>query len=169
MLHVNELGIELKSGIFFCITAFFLSIIAGLAGRVPGSMILFRSLIIIPFFFGVGFGIVIIIKRFVPEIYEILSNLKLSKEETELKEEISIDTSLSDEAGIAEKTDQEFSEFTEKDFDRLQTISDSGLDNSLNSSDGKLGKHVIIENQLSGYEPRIMAQAIRTMMSKDKD
>ena len=168
MLHVNEIGIELKSGIFFSFTALIFSIIAGLAGKVPGSMIFFRSLIIIPFFFGVGFGIIIIMKRFVPEIYELLSNLKLSKEETQ-QDEINIDSISADEGESSEKPDQEFSEFTEKDYDRLRTVNDSGLDSSLNSSDAKLGRHVIIENEMSGYEPKIMAQAIRTMMSKDKD
>lgn len=168
MLHLNEIGIELKSGIFFSFTALILSIIAGFAGNVPGSMILFRSLIIIPFFFGIGFGIIIIMKRFVPEVYEVLSNIKLSKDETQ-QDEINIDTISADEVESSEKPDQEFSEFTEKDYDRLQTVNDSGLNSSLNSSDGKLGRHVIIENEMSGYEPKIMAQAIRTMMSKDKD
>ena len=50
-----------------------------------------------------------------------------------------------------------------------QTVNDSGLDSVLNTSGGKLGKHIIVENQLNSYEPKLMAQAIRTMMSKDKD
>lgn len=170
MVRINELAIELKSGIIFCFTALILSIIAGLAGKVSGGIIFYRSLIIIPFFFGAGYGIMMIIKKFVPEIYEILTSMKQTGEETAIKdEEISIDTAVMDDAASTEKADQEFSEFTEKDYDRLQTINDSGLDSSLNPADGKLGKHVIIENHLSGYEPRVMAQAIRTMMSKDKD
>ena len=168
MLHVNELGIEVKSGVFFCATALILSIIAGFAGKVPGGMIFFRSLIIIPVFFGVGYGIIIIIKRFVPEIYEFISDIKSSKDEIQ-QQDVNIESLSPDGEQPAEKPDQEFSEFTENDYDRLQTINDSGLDSSLNSSDGKLGKHVIVESEMSGYEPRIMAQASRTMMSKDKD
>jgi hypothetical protein len=168
MVRISELGIELKSGIFFCITALVLSIIAGLAGKVPGGMIFFRSLVIIPVFFGVGFGVVMILKKFVPEIYELITNLKQPKEEIQ-QQEIIIDTPPDDSGESSEKPDQEFSEFTEKDYDRLQTINDSGLESSFHSSDGKLGKHVIVESQMSGYEPKVIAQAIRTMMSKDKD
>ena len=49
MVRINELAIELKSGIIFCFTALILSIVAGLAGKVPGGIIFYRSLIIIPF------------------------------------------------------------------------------------------------------------------------
>lgn len=172
MIHVSELGLEFKSGILFCITALVLSIIAGLAGRVPFVMILYRSFIITPVFFGVGFGILIIIKTYVPEVYEMMANLKLPKinsDQSDQKEEVPVDINSSKFVESAEKPDPEFSEFTEKDYDRLQTINDSGLDSSLNATDRKLGKHIIVENQLNAYEPKIMAQAIRTMMNKDKD
>ena len=70
---------------------------------------------------------------------------------------------------MSEKSDTGFSEFTAKDYDRLQTVNDSGLDSALSSSSGKLGKHIIVENQFNSYEPKLMAMAIKTMMSKDKD
>jgi len=175
MIQFGELAIEMKSGIIFSILAFVSSIIAGFAGSVPAGMVFLRTLIIIPVFFVVGFAMILVIKKFVPEIYEILSNLNVSSEDSAEKVEI-----VSDNTGeeIPEKSDSGFSEFTEKDYDRLQTVkdsdkllpvSDSGLDNVLHTSGGKLGKHIIVENQLNGYEPKLMAQAIRTMMSKDKD
>lgn len=178
MIQFGELGIELKSGILFSIFAFLSSILAGLAGGVPAGMIFFRGLIIAPVFFVVGFGIILVIKKFVPEVYEILSNLKASSEDSADKMEISVDTSETANDGYSDRNDSGFSEFTEKDYERLQTIRDSDksqavtdtdLDGVLNTSGVKLGKHIIVDNQLNSYEPKLMAQAIRTMMSKDKD
>ncbi len=169
MIKIGELGIELKSGMMFSALALVLSVIAGLAGSVPGGMVLFRSLVITPVFFIVGFGIVLVIKNFVPEIYEILSNPVVSEDPAE-KVDITGDFSSGSSEDISEKSDTGFSEFTEKDYDRLQTVNDSGLDSALSSSDGKLGKHIIVnENQFNSYEPKLMAMAIKTMMSKDKD
>jgi len=169
MIQIGDLGIDLKTGILFSISALVLSIIAGFAANVPAGMIFFRAAIITPVFFGVGFGIMQILKKFVPEIYEILSNLKLSSEDSVEKVEISLDNSSDGSNDTFEKNDSGFSEFTEKDYDRLQSVKDSGLDSTLEAPGRKLGKHIILENQLSSYEPKLMAQAVRTMMSKDKD
>lgn len=179
MIQFGELAIEVKSGILFCLIAFIFSIFAGFAGGVPAGMVFFRGFIIAPVFFVVGFGIILVIKKFVPELYEMLSNLNTSQEDDAGKVEINIDDA-SGNAGEenSEKSDSGFSEFTEKDYERLQsvrdsdrsqTVGDSGLDGVLNTSGGKLGKHIIVDNQMNSYEPKLMALAIRTMMSKDKD
>lgn len=169
MMQFGELGIELKSGIVFSIAAFFFSIIAGFAGSVPAGIVLVRSVFITPLFFGVGFGLVLVIKKFVPEVYEILSEVKKNTEDPVEKVEISLDTVDETVNEVTEKNDSSFSEFTEKDYDRLQTISEPDLDSVAGTSAVKLGKHIIVENSLNKYEPKLMAQAIRTMMSKDKD
>jgi hypothetical protein len=168
MIKFGELGIELKSGIIFSASALVLSVIAGLAGGVPGGMVLFRTLVVTPVFFVVGFGIILVIKNFVPEVYELLSNLRTSEDPAE-KVDITSDLSLDSSDEMSEKSDTGFSEFTAKDYDRLQTVNDSGLDSALSASGGKLGKHIIVENQFNSYEPKLMAMAIKTMMSKDKD
>lgn len=169
MIRFGELGVELKSGIIFSVIAFFLSIIAGLAGGVPSGIILFRSFVIAPVFFVVGYGIVLVIKKFVPELYELFGSIKVSSEDSVEDIEIPFEDSGNTGTLAPEKADSGFSEFTEKDYDRLQTINDTGLDSALNTSGTKLGKHIIVDNQLNSYEPKLMAQAIRTMMSKDKD
>jgi len=168
MIKFDELGIELKSGIVFAVLALVLSLIAGFAGGVPSGMVLFRSLVITPVFFVVGFGLILVIKKFVPEVYEILLNLKVAEDPAE-KVDITVDSSMSGNEDFSEKSDTGFSEFTEKDYDRLQSVNDSGLDSALSTSDGKLGKHIIVQNQFNSYEPKLMAMAIKTMMSKDKD
>jgi len=169
MIQFGELGIELKSGILFSISALVFSLLAGLAGGVNAGMVFFRALIITPVFFVVGFGILLVIKKFVPEVYELLSSISLSSEDSVEKVEIPLDNSGNTDDEVPEKSDSGFSEFTEKDYDRLQTVKDIDFDGALNPSNGKLGKHIIVENQLNSYEPKLMALAIRTMMSKDKD
>jgi hypothetical protein len=53
----------------------------------------------------------------------------------------------------------------------VHTTNSSGNDNMFDTTGGKLGKHIVVDKSSNGfgYEPKVMAEAIRTMMSKDKD
>ena len=170
MKFSGELGIEFKSGILFSIIALILSMVAGLIGSVPFGMIIFRSLVIIPLFFFVGFGVLIIMKKFVPEVYEAITNDKETESGASVE---NVDISYRDEgfeSEYSENKEENFTEFTEDDFDKVQSTNSTNADDVHDTSGGKLGKHIIVDNQqLNGYEPKVMAEAIRTMMSKDKD
>ncbi|MCL2154974.1 MAG: hypothetical protein FWH53_04845 [Leptospirales bacterium] len=167
MKFSGELGIEFKSGIVFSIIALVLSMAAGLIGRVPFGMIFFRSLLIIPLFFFVGFGVLIIMKKFVPEVYEAITNYNGTGTGDSVE---NVDISYGGEGFESEysgNSEENFTEFTEDDFDKVES---TNADNVHDTSGGKLGKHIIVDNQqLNGYEPKVMAEAIRTMMHKDKD
>jgi len=178
MKSYGELGLEFKSGLVFAIIAFVLSIIAGLIGSVPFGTVVFRSIFIIPLFFFVGFGVLIIIKNLVPEVYEAISNFGGTSED-DLAEDM--DMSSGDMEGIAgeylensdniENSEEGFTELTEGDFDKINSVNNTNssiTDEKFGTSGGKLGKHIIVEDQLNKYEPKIMAEAIRTMMSKDE-
>jgi len=168
MKYYSEFKIEFKSGLIFSVVAFVLSIVAGLTGSVPPGMIIFRSLIVIPLFFLVGFGVFVIIKNFVPELYEMVLNLNETVEEDSSVE--NADISNNPEEAVSEYSEdrENFSEFTEDDYTKIDGISSS---NAFDTSGGRLGKHIVVDKQANsfGYEPKIMAEAIRTMMSKDKD
>jgi hypothetical protein len=166
MKYYGELGLEFKSGILFSGIALVLSILAGLIGSVPFGMIIFRSLIIIPLFFFVGFGLFIIVKSFIPEVYDAILNFNRTDEYDSDE-----NTEMSSDEGIeGENLEEEgFKELTENDYDKVQSTK---KDNVIDTSGGKLGKHIIVNsksNPAFGYEPKIMAEAIRTMMSKDED
>lgn len=174
----GKLGIELKAGILFSVSALVFSIIAGLAGSVPAGVVVLRAIVVTPVFFVVGYGVLLVLEKFVPEIYTVISDLNAKAAESAEKIDISTDTSEDNSEEYSEKADSGFTEFTEKDYDRLQTVkdpgkaqssADTGLDEMLHTSGTKLGKHIIVEDQLNSYEPKLMAQAIRTMMGKDKD
>ena len=176
MKFFEQLGIEQKYGAVLGAAAFILSLLTGLIAGVSFSVTIIRSFIMIPVFFIVGYGIVTILKKYVPEIYEALTiaGEKAGESGLEGQTEVNLSDIESDvnsdayDASEKEKS-EEFTEFTQKDFDRYKTSEDSGLDASSNASGGKMGKHIIVQEQFNSYEPKIMAQAIRTMMSKDKD
>lgn len=63
----------------------------------------------------------------------------------------------------------EFSELKGDDYPSIETITDGDLEAPIQHSKKQLGKHIIIEEQFIKYEPKIMAEAVRTMMSKDED
>jgi len=176
MKFFEQMGIEQKYGAVFGAAAFILSFLTGLVSGVSFSVTIIRSLIMAPVFFIVGYGTVAVLKKFVPEIYEALvaAGEKRSESGPEGQAEINLSDiepgTDADEYGESGKDKgEEFTEFTQKDFDRYKTTEDSGLDAAFNASGGKMGKHIIVQEQFNSYEPKIMAQAIRTMMSKDKD
>jgi hypothetical protein len=173
MKFFEQMGIEQKYGAVFGLAAFIFSFLTGLVSGVSFSVTVIRSLIMAPVFFIVGYGIITVLKKYVPEIYEALAAAGKSGEsglEGQAEINLSDIEPGADEYGESGKEKgEEFTEFTQKDFDRYKTTEDSGLDTALNTSGGKMGKHIIVQEQFNSYEPKIMAQAIRTMMSKDKD
>lgn len=176
MKFLGESGFEQKIGAAFGAVAFILSFLTGLVSGVSIIVTIIRSLIMFPVFFIVGFGIVLVLKNYVPEIYEAFASAGNKTEEAgpESHTEVDISDIESEESAdtyepVQTVKAEEFTELTPKNFERYSTKEDSGLDASLNASGGKLGKHIIIQEQFNSYEPKIMAQAIRTMMSKDKD
>lgn len=176
MKFFKQMGIEQKYGAVFGSAAFILSFLTGLVSGVSFSITIIRSLIMAPVFFIVGYGTITVLKKYVPEIYEALAAAGNKSSESGLEGQAEVNLSdiepgtAADEDGVSgmEKGEQ-FTEFTQKDFDRYKTTEDSGLDAAFNTSGGKMGKHIIVQEQFNSYEPKIMAQAIRTMMSKDKD
>ncbi len=169
MIQINDPGIEFKSGIIFSVIALVFSVMAGLGGGVPAGVVFIRALIIVPVFFCIGFGVFFVMKNYVPELYDLLNRTKAVSDDIEHGGMEGTDIEKGIDVEPVPSANPEFTEFTEKDYDRLSTVNDSGVDEALNMPGAKLGKHIIVENQLNGYEPKIMAQAIRTMMSKDKD
>ncbi len=180
MSQLSGLSIEYRSGLFLGLVALVLSFVTGLLSGIGFTVILIRSLIMVPAFIAVGYGAMIVLKKYVPELYDVLSSMK--KEYASEIEETGAgiygsDDETYDSSGDINSYDGDegYSEKEGDNFDRLNTINDSGLDDefsgdAVNTSAGKMGKHVVVnESQFKGYEPSLMAEAVRTMMSKDKD
>lgn len=172
MVKLEGMTIELKAGIFFSFAGFFLSFLTGFVTGIDFSVVITRSLITAAVFAGIGFGALMVIKNFVPELYEILSGASAVEEFEDVTDSPAVTEEFTetDDSGLAsEAGDSGFTGFDDSSYERLSSVSDQGLNSELNVSQGKMGKHIIMSDQFNGYEPKIIADAVRTMMSKDKE
>jgi hypothetical protein len=174
MLKLEGLGIETKAGLLFGVTGFVLSFITGFVSGVSFSVVIIRSVITVLVFSGIGFAVLMILKKFVPEMYEILASSGNSEEAAVHEPDLNRSERYSDNNGLSESLDDEtpsseFREMDDQSYERLTSVEDQGLNSELNVSEGKMGKHIIMQDEFNGYEPKLIADAVRTMMSKDKE
>jgi len=174
MLKFKGLGIETKTGLLFGVTGFILSFITGFISGISFSVVIIRSAVTILVFTGIGFAVLMVLKKYVPEIYEVLSGSGDSDEAVVYEQNESVSDVYSDDTGLSETMENstvtpEFKELDNQSYERLSSVEDQGLNSELNVSEGKMGKHIIMEDQFNGYEPKLIADAVRTMMSKDKE
>lgn len=174
MLKLEGLGIETKSGLIFAAAGFALSFITGFAAGISFSVVIIRSIITALVFSFIGYSAVIIFRKYVPEVYEIISNPEESDQAdaNDQRGEDGDNFTRDDDTFVSmeeAEDDSGFTGFDDKSYERLSSVQDQGLNSELNVSEGKMGKHIIVKDQFNGYEPKLMADAVRTMMSKDKE
>lgn len=172
MVKLEGVGVETKTVIIFGFAGFFLSFITGFAAGIDFSVVITRSLITSVIFSCIGFGVIMVIKNYVPELYEILAGGSGAAEFEEVSGVADGSTEFSEMEGsgsVPETDDSGFTGFDDSSYEKLSSVTDQGLNSELNVSAGKMGKHIIMSDQFNGYEPKIIADAVRTMMSKDKE
>lgn len=127
------------------------------------SYILFVSLISSLSFAGLGFGIYQLLEKKVPEFLSFLSALTgggsgLSEEADELSES----GIVSSEVGSGLDSGSDFSESSMEDIQEKEKILHQ-------VKSGKFGDHLVVDKIAIKNEPKLMAEAIRTIMSRDDD
>ncbi|MBP7584164.1 MAG: hypothetical protein KBA61_09040 [Spirochaetes bacterium] len=164
---MTGISAEVKSAAVFALAALVLSLITGIAAGNNLANALVTSVILTLVFAAIGYGAVVVLRRFVPELIEALGNASRGAGEFE-------DVSVAQEAGAAaeravdagqelperksdEKLEKEFTPFGKGDFKNLGST----------TGDGKLGTHFVKEQKTVKYEPKIIAEAIRTMIRRD--
>lgn len=183
MISIRSISLGYKASAIFAVLALVLSLVTGFIAGIRWDVVLVRSVMLMALFAGIGFGISLIIQKFVPEVYQLLSSFAGARPETGAGEaDIDLpvtgaeaaaggETSLPEEgfeAGeMAAATPP--AEFTELEKEGLAHYSTSAGGTSVNTKSGKLGKHILEKEKMAKYEPKIMAQAVRTMMSKDRE
>jgi hypothetical protein len=182
MINLNKINLEYKSTILFGFTAFLLSFVIGLISGVRWNIVILRSFVLTVVFGVIGFGIFFILSKYVPEVYELVSSmlaLPVGKDEGEAAsamERGTVQDATADietqDIGEADALSEgavpaEFKEFDKEGLSHYSTT--PGGAGSINTKSGKLGKHILESEKLAKYEPKIMAQAVRTMMSKDRE
>jgi hypothetical protein len=179
MFNLGSKDKKIKVSAVFGIIALVLSLFLGIISGVPIITVLVRSVIMTLVFSGLGFAIIFIISKYVPEMNSVLSG-KQSSDEIDVdidgdiqEEDVDIKTEsdsegpgAGDEASQQEgEKDDSFTELTSESFPNVTESVDPG-----SSDSSKLGKHIVkMEEGFNKFEPKLMAEAVRTMMSKDED
>lgn len=172
MISLKRIQWEYKLSIFLGMTALILSPVLSLIAGNSIGVVVIRALIFGFIFAALGFGIVFVLKIFVPELYSLLFSDNNSGD-IEMGEDGSDDVSHSpipsDDLEMKESTES----VSESDMPDEDAGSSLGVNNSQeshldNPEGGKMGKHVLEEKGFD-FEPKVMAEAIRTMMSKDEE
>jgi hypothetical protein len=175
-----KISLEVKVSILFGILAFFVSLLFGIMVGNKIGILFGRVLSFTVLYAAIGYGSLVIIKRLVPEVYEILNqSFELSKRKVSQEEYVTVKpdetNTVQEEAatgddgytadtlvsGTADTSYNEvFTPLESKDFTNLSTK---------DSKPKKMGKHIVLDDKKIQYEPKIMAEAIRTMLKRDKD
>lgn len=183
MISLHKIDLEYKSTALFGSTALLLSFLIGLIAGIRLNVVVLRSFLLMVVFAVIGFGICIILKKYVPEVYEIVSALAAlpgaGKEDEAAADQGTVqadtgDVEGRDSEGMGETLEtpsapgaSDFKELEKEGLSHYSTA--SGGTGSINTKTGKMGKHILESEKLAKYEPKIMAQAVRTMMSKDSE
>lgn len=182
MIRVKQLSLDVKAAVLFGIGALLLSTIIGFIAGVRWGVVLLRAAIMTAVFAGIGFGICLILKRFVPELYEALVSATsfgagpVPGGDLDGMPGESADDEVPGELDRVEEaprgTDEApavSGEFHELDREGLAAYSSQTARGSVDTGKGKLGKHILEQEKLAKYEPKVMAQAVRTMMNRERD
>ncbi|TGK47858.1 hypothetical protein EHQ16_01330 [Leptospira kanakyensis] len=139
------------------------AIISSVCGFLVGNRlgyIFFVSLISTFAFGGLGFGVFSVLQKKVPEFLEFLSVFSIGGFGGE-----SHSDDFDHESG---GMDSARSESMGSDDFGVQQVGDAAMDAKLAmAKSGKFGDHIIVDKIAIKNEPKLMAEAIRTMMAKD--
>ncbi|HSV97189.1 MAG TPA: hypothetical protein VLM75_09665 [Spirochaetota bacterium] len=178
MVNMGDIQLEYRSGALFGIVALVLSVTAGIVAGNGAGHILGRSLVLMLVFAALGYIAIYVFRKYVPEVYEMLKAMSGRQVSDEgLKELPGEDRRIPADGASAEEAAPDsgneanaaaWGEPARTDaFVPLQE-SDFVAYSSAKPEQGKLGKH-FFERKNIRYEPKIMADAIRTMIARDKE
>ncbi len=175
-----RISLEGKVAIIFGILAFLISLLFGIMVGNKIGILFGRVLFFTVIYSALGYGSLLIIKRLVPEVYEILNqSFKFLQSKESQEEYITVkpdetstvqeESATRDEEYTAEKSASGTSDTSYKEvFTPLET-KDFTTVSTKDSKHKKMGKHIVLDDKKIQYEPKIMAEAIRTMLKRDKD
>jgi len=170
---LKNIGIEAKTSAFFAVLALFFSVLIGTINGINAGAVILRSVILTVLFAGLGFAITAVLKKYVPEFYALLTEPASTGPESERAdaaggevppEGFSEASGAEDTAVPAEDSGKDPGIIPVSDDDFNKMLGEGGAE-----SKRKLGKHIISNEKIISYEPKIMAQAVRTMMKRDED
>lgn len=160
--------LEAKSAMLFGITALVISFVLGLLAGNNIGFVLLRTLMLSLVFAGIGFGVIVVLRKFVPEFIEMIESVQSPKDEA-LDEDVIIDQNVEMPSSDISFDSKESEKVTEKvKFEPFGKEDFVNISSQPSFTEGKLGKHFIDEKKKIKYEPKIIAEAIRTMIRRDE-
>lgn len=166
---LSGLGANVRTGLIFAILALIFSLFTGIISGVGIGVTLLRSLVMTAVFFVLGYAVIMVMKKYVPEVFEAIDDVQaVSVESKEPSEDDMPDEAVSDDGEYEPSMDGE------EGINELSS-EDGSLNDELDSAvEGRssLGRHTIVNEDVQevlNYEPKVLAQAIRTMLQKDED
>lgn len=178
MMNMDDIGLEYRSAAVLGLAALVLSTVAGAAAGNGAGHVIWRSLVLMIVFAALGYLAVYVIRKYVPEVFEALASAPGAVSEEGLKVlPVEEGAAPKEPAGPVEarpegdippeepgpaptaSRKEGFVPFKEDDFTAYS---------SARPVEGKLGKHFFEQKNIR-YEPKIMAEAIRTMIARDKE
>lgn len=173
MVSLKSIKWEYKISISFAVVSFLLSFFTGVITGNNFSAIIVKALLMAIIFAVMGYGLVYVLRKYVPEVFEL--PVSQQAEATEQEETSILDESeqISGEEGIESlesvepvTSGAEFKPMGDSDFPKFEpSSSEQGAESGKTAS---MGRHVFEDDGVK-YEPQLMAEAIRTMMNKDKE
>ncbi len=163
----KDIDLRFQCGVLFGIIALVISTFAGfITGNTLGQ-VLIRTLIFTVLFIVLGIAVISVLEHFVPEALE-----RFRAEGTDAEAE----TRMTGEPPEAETSTSPLGEIPDAtaEVEDVAPLAESFPADEIDEyadarGDGKLGKHFIRDEKTVKYEPRIMAEAIRTMLKRDED
>jgi hypothetical protein len=184
MINYKSIGAEYITGAFLGGLALVISLLIGFISGNRMSLVFFRTVINTLLFTGIGIVCIFVIKKFVPEVYQVFSTLNdaenIEIKTEEFKDNTKAESSSTSEiaSGINDMTEPETKSslnHEDKELENEFNILDKqpaefsdGSDFSSNDSNIENNTRGTVKNKSIKYEPKIAAQAIRTMMKKDE-
>jgi hypothetical protein len=165
LIFLEKMGWEFRIPVIAAAAAMTLSLVAGFVSGNPAVVVVTRAFMFALLFGGLSFGGLTVLRKFVPELYEaIFSTLPAASAPAEedfaaAPEEVSASAAYTPRDDSADTPGEAFDAPPKKEF------APTGLDQI---SAGAGGRKPLEENMMK-FQPKIMAEAIRTMMSKDNE
>jgi len=183
MINLRKFDIEYTIATLFGLLGFVLSFIIGLLAGNDVGVVMARAILFAFVFSIISYISMFTVKKYIPEIYEIINSKKSSEQNEDLAispEEV-MDSSVSLEEGADTSIPPEESapipkqtkkDVSEEELTTIDTsdmkISDSHLDISQETR-GIDGQVTVSKGKKNiKYEPKLMAKAVRSMMKRDE-
>jgi hypothetical protein len=172
MVSLKTIKWEHKLSIIFSVISFALSFITGIFFDNSILNVISKAVVLSIIFAVLGYIVIYVLRNYVPEVFAVPKTANTVTDET-----VEVDEQFADGAPELENENNiaasESSLSGGEDFistdKNLPKYDSAELDSDLSSKKStSLGKHVF-EDEGVKYEPKLMAEAIRTMMGKDSE